>query len=190
MAEGHDGERRWRRGLLAEWAAGVAIVVVLAVLAGVVGNGRREDALRAICLSNLKCRGLMLAMYTTDFNGYLPPASAWPEAVLKYKGNVQENICPKDNRSRDVLRAGGRPASYTMLSVYGGVRQDYIVQPAKRPLMFDGNAIFGGAEQAAFRHRKDSEPGLNVLYCDGHCKALARGPFEALPFTPAFKTTP
>ena len=53
-------------------AAGMFVLVILAILLFPALSAAREKARRTACLNNLKCLSIAMESYTDDYNGYLP----------------------------------------------------------------------------------------------------------------------
>src|SRR5713226_4556380 len=61
----------------------IAIISMLAALLLPALGSAREKAKSITCIANLKQIGLAITMYTTDHDGYLPPAEYHPPSPYK-----------------------------------------------------------------------------------------------------------
>jgi len=80
----------------------IAIIAILAAILFPVFGRARENARRSSCLSNMKQLGLVIAQYTSDYDGRFPTSSgdswwgAWPQKTQPYVKSLQVFFCPSD----------------------------------------------------------------------------------------------
>ena len=177
-------------------AAGVILVVVtLLALAALPALLRpMVPVVHDSCLSNVKQIGLAFRMYASDNDGYLPPRSQWPAALLVpyLLGNTGLFICPSDERNLGPPQKAVE-ASYAM-NQWAPTRL-YSPEPGAAaedlnlPLVFDATDILGGREVAAYRHSNKNRlgmtyEGLNVGFVSGKAKWMERREFERTDMSP------
>ncbi len=122
----------------------------------------RRQAVRTVCLSNIKQMGIGLLMYTQDHDFALPPADNWYAPVKAYIAHAPLFRCPAD-------KTPDRGLSYFLNAQVAGKRIDEIKNPAEVILIAEGRAGTGGPERLVPRH----DGGVNVGYCDGHARWLS-----------------
>ena len=93
----------------------IAIVAILAAVLFPVFQRVRENARKTACLSNEKQLALGIALYTQDFDEFIPPTAVcapdgvtvilWPALINSYVNNAQLRLCPSD--STDKLNSYG-----------------------------------------------------------------------------------
>lgn len=138
----------------------LVVVAIIMVLAGVaVGGYRRskERGRQAVCVSNLHQIALALAMYSQDFDGFLPPyecgdlstdgCEPYVKAALPYAGSQEIWFCPDDPfKGQDtVWTPWWVDHRYTSYVLRGGVNVRFIGS-SSQVLGRDGwrQAHFGG----------------------------------------------
>jgi prepilin-type processing-associated H-X9-DG protein len=146
-----DRERR-SSFTLGHLLATLAIIGILATFLFPVFARAREKARTASCMSNLKQIAFALQMYALDYDGYLPMAWNWQEAVMPYAKNEQLFVCPE---TRDA-----RP-HYSLVSSLGGAKLADIPDPRNTVLAYEGK------DGVASKRHHD---GCNVAFADGHVK--------------------
>lgn len=159
---------RTRNGFtLIELLVVIAIIAILAAILFPVFAKAREKARQASCQSNLKQLGLVVAMYTSDYDEVLPwPAHdsngdstwgaddmTWRSMVLPYVKNVQLYQCPSqrmtapyDGRDYDGGLNGGYAMNYNhgdygSPTPPGAAASAEIEVPATTILLFDHYGI-------------------------------------------------
>ena len=166
-------------------AAGTVFLVVLGLLGQwFVLVQPRCYSPSMMCLSNVKQLALAQQMYAKDWDGPLPRAGDWVAALEPYHGsNRQPLICPEDKRAKRQAWEG-IGTSYTMNELCDGIDFAAFNVPADTVLLFEGTALYGRGEVAAFRHPMARKDRLNVGYVDGHAKMLDKSSFEQLQWKP------
>lgn len=157
------------------------MVMGMRIIFSVLESGLADDVTpRTRCLQNIKQLALGQMMYAEDYDGYLPVAGDWPQALGPYYGNETDTLfCPADSRS-EKQRSGKSQTSYTMSSEMSGVNISQLATPEGIGLLFDGTQLFGGHEDAAFRHNER----LSVACADGTGQSLSRQSFDRLRLAP------
>jgi prepilin-type processing-associated H-X9-DG protein len=121
------------------------------------------------CLSHVKQIALALSAYAEDNGGHLPHAEDWVNGVWPYIPNERPFRCPQvfdvgvvvtPYRSTDY--AFSRYADW--LDIKRGSDMDSV------GVVFDGTALVGGEEVAAYRHNS----GVNLGFADGHARWEAK----------------
>lgn len=139
------------------------------------------------CLYNLKQLALANHVYAEDWDDHLPPARRWPVVVEETCGGDPDCakclICPQDKRAKRQAWEGVE-TSYTMNELCDGREKGAFDRPDETVLLFEGTALYGRGEVAAFRHPMARKDRLNVGYVDGHCKMLDKSSFEQLRWEP------
>ncbi len=154
------------------WLLLLVVGPILAAILFPVFSRAQGKAQQSACLSNLKQISLALSIYQVDYDGPLPPAERWPEATFPYIKNAQVYVCPADKRPVRQTQ-GGHETGYTISASLGGAKTETLPSPFDVGVLFDGMAIAGDREAAAFRHQE----GLNLAYADGHVRWLHQGSF-------------
>jgi len=151
----------------------IAIIAILASILFPVFSRAREKARQASCMSNLKQIGLALAMYASDFDGYLPMANykpsvdgppGLPDVINAYTKNQQIFRCPSDRDNTYVAEGTSYDYATGMLAPGIGstlIDEPWGVEPTKAALLYDFSETWHAA-------------GMNVLYADGHVKVKPR----------------
>jgi len=90
----------------------IELLVVIAIISLLVSillpslNQAKELARSAVCMSNLKQLGILLAMYTNDYEGYLPPGHyhiAWYPMWSQVLGDEGRALGPSGVDSDDTM---------------------------------------------------------------------------------------
>jgi prepilin-type N-terminal cleavage/methylation domain-containing protein len=84
----------------------IAIIAILAAILFPVFAQARGKARQAACTSNMKQLGIALAMYSSDYDGIMPPSQlpstganvSWPTMCLPYIKNEDIFVCPSGER--------------------------------------------------------------------------------------------
>ncbi len=196
-------ERRFRGGAylkravsrgfsLTELLVSIAIVAVLAAILIPVIRSTRESAHASQCASNLRQIGVYFGLYTTEYDGKLPPCmwdrdgdgpnkdfNPWPRYLARLMPEFSgghENwwwksdlfVCPTVDNKR----------SYAMNWWAGGISISELLEPSKKVLAADsvvGNEdwalalypVWGGKSDIDFRHNGHA----NILFFDGHVES-------------------
>lgn len=157
--------------------AGAVALGMVAVYAA--GEGRRQDAGRSACMSNLRQIGLGLSIYTRDYDETLPrpwfgrdggPSDArvnykWMDALQPYVKNPALFNCTWDQSSRPYRERSGRDyGSYAINNAYSapgdaqsppaGRSQSQIANPFGTILLLDGENDF----QFSWRDAQSTPP--------------------------------
>jgi len=145
---------------------------------------KREFRAYMSCKSNLMQLGLAQSMYSTDWNDRLPPASDWVGALAPYvRHRTYLFVCAADRR-RQRQTSGELETSYTMNELCDGQDSAAFNVPAETPVLFDGTALYGRDDVAAFRHPSARKDRLNVVYVDGHFEVLDKPSFDRVRWQP------
>jgi len=176
----------------------IAIIAILAAILFPVFARAREKAKQASCLSNLKQFGIVMQMYSSDYDEWLVPHNAityqrWPERLFPYVKNKEIYRCPSADKALcwnylDVL-FGGYGIVYDLhhVSLGGPFELAKIQYPAQTLTLFDigvvGTTYGEGAGFLTWNHwdrlsERHSE-GLDMLFIDGHVKWGRRAQVEA-----------
>ncbi len=127
-------------------------------------------AAQMTCLSNLKQLGLALMMYTTDYDGRMPPADKWCDLTMPYVKNEEVYKCPS---------AEG-PWSYAMNYKLSRLNEASIASPAETISLFETMPC----RKNAWDDARGALPGAtlanpprhngwnNYAFVDGHAKSL------------------
>ena len=73
VKESQDGFYQKKGFTLIELLVVIAIIAILAAMLLPALSQARENARRAVCMNNLKQLGIIITLYTLDYNEYLPP---------------------------------------------------------------------------------------------------------------------
>ena len=189
---GHDsdptptkGTGRRRRGCVWEIVVLLLIALVLYGVTARVFHRARAPADSRSCLSNVKQLVLGFRMYADDHDGRLPPQPRWAVELYPYVRNSYMFCCPQDPRCRVGSTPEKAEASYA-LNEMARVKLDR--SRVNLPLLFDASGLLGNQSVAAYRHPQKrwgfTQEGLNVGFCDGHVKGVARREFEGMSMQP------
>jgi len=183
----------------------IAIIAILAAILFPVFARARENARRASCLSNLKQLGLATMMYGQDYDELLPvgatqgnPLPNVTLALEPYVKNRQLFYCPSISglvpydaslAPTDANWATGNIGYYywSMYGIHPHTGPFISVHPPRQlTLMSDTNLwmwsdVFGQffwSQGAPFLHGMPKWSFTNVVFMDGHVKAMAGRPVE------------
>ncbi len=184
------------------WKHWVLVVCVLAILgtgalSAFRGHLAKRKGMRTQCAGNLKCIALSLLTYAADHEGRFPPAATWPDDILGAGRHVCLFPCPADRRDQRhrvrAIAAAGKEhhnsivgneiqLSYTLSEACAGdgILRLTTVRPHDLGILFDGTAVSGGRETAAYRH----SDGLNVGYADGRAQWVSKEDFAGVYLEP------
>lgn len=158
----------WRRWLIAGVAvvAGAWILYNAVMLVGVFITATELTAWSA-CVENLEAIGRSLEAYSKSWDGRLPPASTWCDALHpEYLESSRRFACP----------AARGPYSYAMNSRLSCAKLADIEDPSKVPLIFETTKTHRNAHDPLTSRRRDglhkvpvgdhSVRGSEVLFAD------------------------
>jgi len=153
---------------------GVSLSVVLgAVLIYVNLTVVRPRKHQVTCQSNLKQIGLGFMQYIRDYDERYPLANNWQKGLWTYTRSESIFHCPERAAAPNDYAFHKRIADIEFLSV--------VQTPATYILVFESDAAklnacdYGSSLPRAPRH----PDGHNILFADGHVKALAKPNFTA-----------
>ncbi len=167
------------RGLKATiGAVALTAVTSLALLRGVsvftawdAENGAMAER---TCRLHLKQLAVAMELYARSNCGRLPPDAAWPDAVTQM-GDLKHLLrCPADD-------SDGHP-SYALNERAAGAELASIDEDM--PLFFDAAGDVAPPSAAVLRHPRrwahivPIEPGVNVVYANGHAEWVGRSQWE------------
>ena len=118
---------------------------------------RAKDGRPDPCLANLKDLGLAISMYAGDYDGTLPPAFPWQDALM----NV---ITVDDGWDKEAFVCPTTEKPYVFNGSLGGSDINEIAHHEKTPLLWDGLATDG---------KPPHRGGFNAVFLDAHCQWLA-----------------
>lgn len=183
-----------RRGFtLIELLVVIAIIAILAAILFPVFAKAREKARQSSCLSNEKQIALGIMQYCQDYDERFPMyADAaysynWDTAIAPYLKNTQVLQCPSFSGAAGTRYGVNYPH---VCWTSGAAALGTITRPASIAMLFETQYDNGGVLKLAYcrscwptspnagaalsgfpsvpRHNE----GLNIAYCDGHCKWL------------------
>lgn len=160
------GMPAWGWALLGCGGMFFLIISILAAILFPVFAQAREKARQTSCLANLRQQSNALQMYAADFDGILPPASKWMDALYPYTGTESIFRCPTARSSA--------PTGYGY-AFNDGVSQKSVAKigaPETVITLYDSSTLTKNAHDALTslpvpgRHSH----GNNLVYADGHAK--------------------
>ena len=141
----------------------IAIIAILAAMLLPALARAREQARRAVCISNLKQIGLALHMYAEDHNNALP--NDIRELCPPYISTGKVLKCPGDKTTPEIQKVEpDTPISYTY--VKGLSRKN--PNPSKTIVLYDSLSDYYDGE------------GRNVLFLDAHVEWMPEKQFQKL----------
>ncbi|RYG37161.1 hypothetical protein EON81_07495 [bacterium] len=154
---------KWQAGLALAILAPVAVAICLPIMPARYPRGLRNQR-----LSNLKQVSLAQLIYTTDYNGHLPPVQ-WRPAVMPYLKN-QEIL---EDRKSEFPYITAQRASLSEVNVEKIARANEVamlldVSESSDPFV---------AELPAMAYRKtgtEDKEMATLAFADGHVKVLGR----------------
>jgi len=180
----------------------IAIIAILAAILFPVFARAREKARQTSCQSNLKQIGLSIQMYMGDYDDTVMPARLggtptdvdWTALIQPYVHNDQIFVCPSDSDPVASAATNGYPKSYGLnyeihtfntyagyvanpLSIWPPIKISKVNEPSELISGIDSATNQPGMhyntidDRAAWRHNDMA----NVLFLDGHVKAMKRG---------------
>lgn len=169
----------------------IAIIAILAAMLLPALARAREQARRAVCISNLKQIGLAIKMYSQDYNENFPDStgtgtyalSAFAKLIPRYISAADAFRCPSDlvpttANETVVPNAPNQACSYAYaISLSAFTSDDTVVVVDKaRDVATTFNtqwasANLAGGIQGLVNHRAD---GVNALYAGGQAAWLRR----------------
>ena len=139
------------------------LIIVAVVVGGLVFIAlfpvfmQAKDGRSDPCLTNLKQLGLAMSLYAGDYDGTLPPASSWQDALMTA-------ITNDDGWDEEAFVCPATKHPYVFNGALGGRDINEIADHEKMPLFWD-SLTDGGAPPHVGR--------FNVVFLDTHCQRLA-----------------
>ncbi len=153
------------------------------------------------CMSNMKQLGLALAQYTQDYGGDLPDKTSsknagWREAIYPYVKSTGVYHCPDDQRDNSHASSNNLPKSYAVNALCSGVshKPAALASLSSTTILaadtrgFDGEAwnivspaFLPSSGRELYTHKpshyfyQHPDGWLNLLFADGHVKAMKPG---------------
>jgi prepilin-type processing-associated H-X9-DG protein len=152
----------WRLTKLDLLVSLLIFVILLAVLVPMFINAR-NTARESTCACSMKMLWLAFDQYTQDYNGKLPPADKWSDAVnpyAKYSSDLFNCPEPKPNT-----------CDFSFSSKLDRKVIKKIPNPTTTPMLFESDGGWNSAlpiTKAVPRHFG----GYNCCYVDGHVKLI------------------
>jgi hypothetical protein len=125
------------------------------------------------CQSNLKQLGLGLELYAQDWDGYLPSAALWMDAIYPYERGWSVFHCPA------VAKSPPTASGYAFNSSLSQQSLSKLKSPGTVPMVYDSDDLSRNAHAtgriglcAPPRHPE----GNHIVFANGHAQAI--GPKE------------
>ncbi len=189
--------RELRAGFtLIEIVVVISIILILAAILLPVFERAVKSAEAISCLMNVRNIGYAVQLYTSDYDGLLPPAlveipnttqkNCWDVLLLPYVGNRQIYLCPADENpttgpayTNSLIHSYGINLDVAMIEGYAGasLQLGNVPRPSTIILFFDlaqansygWRASWGNMSQyVAARHNQAS----NFVFCAGNAKRI------------------
>lgn len=151
-----------RRRTLIALSAVVIVLTVGALLLAAVVRVARETSAWSDCLTNLNKIGGAIESYAQDWDGRLPPADRWCDALQPDYLQVRRGRLA---RSYLVCPAARGPYSYAMNSKLSCAKLADIEDPSKVPLIFETTKTHRNAQDPLTSRRRD---GLHKVLVGDH----------------------
>lgn len=180
----------------------IAIIAILAAILFPVFARARENARRASCQSNQKQIGLGIMQYTQDYDEKYPRGAYansifWPVVIQPYLKSLQIYNCPSSEIKYDPTNPTAVSYGYNTILFErdNGVTQiDFtlaqLVKPAETLMLTDSTyfrimpkggrlGTYAGYDTELYWPKYRHLETCNVLFADGHVKALKRDAIQA-----------
>jgi len=189
--------RELRAGFtLTELVVVISIILILAAMLLPVFERAVKSAEATSCLSNVRHLALASQLYTSDYDGWLPPAlldlpnntrkNCWDVLLLPYVGSQQIYLCCADENptpgpaytdslthsygiNLDVAMIGGYPGASLLANEIPRPADTILFFDLGQPYSYGWRASWGNMSQyVAARHNQAS----NFAFCAGNAKRI------------------
>jgi prepilin-type N-terminal cleavage/methylation domain-containing protein len=185
---------RERAFTLIELLVVVAITGILAAMLLPALGAAREQARRAVCLSNLKQIGLALVMYADTYDGRFPPSLVWQGGAPRM---ADDTVYPAYLSDLNVFycrtREGDEPEEFADTGTWYPYLNREFTEPAasffeiaalpKLTTRSSARAMVLGDDVANHKRGAPNAVGGNVLFTDNHVEWVDSGTFPYDPVT-------